>query len=861
MRSRKEILMLNPLATASALFILGLVLICSPFHSSASNNAAKIVKQPPRTEKGAIQCPHCAPAGDQVIYIPLMDLPEAKESEIVFNSRSPKTMAVRPTFYKADGRELVGEVVRVDSAEIRYVKLKKLIPAGYREDRDWGGMTLSYYGNNREMWAQLRFLNVNGGNSVDEFFTVNSESRSDLYEAAWWAPKDSSSIVALGNLGDVASSVVVRFDDNVEQKIELGPHATELVRHESKEQPGAQSVSIRVTGVAGSVVPTGIIASADGSFNSVIRFYSPRFVKQAHLFATGFRVKDVTPHMVLKNTSSEQITALPKFITLAGIGAGQPVIIPEVTLAANETREIDLTQLFKEARGRKDLDRVSVEVLNSGPAGTLIGSLYGTDKNVSMNYETPLRDSGPIRTMTGSYPWKVSKDYTTIVYITNISDREAGFISQIQHDGDKYVIDPRTLKPGETAVFDLAKIRDEQMPDNVGRHIPRTTSIGQFKWAVRGVTDGKLLLIGRAEMVSRSDLVSTSYSCNDPCPPTYGGSIDPFLPPIVINGSAPTTIWEYAYYGSGFSRGPYSAGADWTVDNSSIASCDPASGHTIAVCGTQAGSGTLTGLIRMEESYGYDGRDCYDNNNQYEVGGNEPLDVNPVISGPSSLWWFNSATPSGYATQAILTTSCSGTSWDWNIVSGTSKVSLGSNGSCSITIFAAGASSTQNDVRITVTVNGMTSSIYTLTVRAPNSLSFVTQGTAANTPNGYTTLIQYQIRDQFGTILPSNVPINEHFTTAVTNDYSGTNWIRSNDGGSTVSPNGWSDQIQGQPISGAIPTPTGPCSPLCNTLVHHFDGEWSVGSAAAASGTRVQTNTWQRYIDHGAHTDVVSPAH
>lgn len=405
-------------------------------------------------------------------------------------------------------------------------------------------------------------------------------------------------------------------------------------------------------------MPTGVIASKDGSFNSVIRFYSPRLAKQSHLFANGFRVRNVTPHLVLKNTTAESIVAQPKFITLGGLDAGQPVVTPEITLTPYESREVNLEQLSLAARARADLDVVSVQVINSGAPGSLIGSIYGINQNTAVNYEVPLRDSGLVRNMTGSYPWKITKDYTTVVYITNISDREAGFVTQIQHDGQKFVQDPYSIKPGETKVFDLAKIRNEQTPDNMGRRLPKETSLGQFKWAVRGVTDGKMLLIGRAEMVSRSEHISTSYSCNDPCPPTYGGSIDPFLPPIVIVNSAQTSIWETAYYDSGFSLGPYSAGADWTIDNYAIATCSPSSGHTTTVCGAQAGGGTLHGFIRMEEDYGYDGRDCYDNYNQYEVGAEEPVEVKPSISGPSTVWWFNSQTPSGYATQITLTTTC-----------------------------------------------------------------------------------------------------------------------------------------------------------------------------------------------------------
>jgi hypothetical protein len=87
---------------------------------------------------------------------------------MVFNSRSPQPMDVTPIFYKRDGTRVVGETVKIDSAEIRYVDIKQLLPPTYRGDRDWGGIGLSHHGIAREMWAQLRFLGVNGGGNVDE---------------------------------------------------------------------------------------------------------------------------------------------------------------------------------------------------------------------------------------------------------------------------------------------------------------------------------------------------------------------------------------------------------------------------------------------------------------------------------------------------------------------------------------------------------------------------------------------------------------------------------------------------------------------------------------------------------------------
>jgi len=136
--------------------------------------------------------------------------------------------------------------------------------------------------------------------------------------------------------------------------------------------------------------------------------------------------------------------------------------------------------------------------------------------------------------MTGSYPWKIDNDFTTIVYITNISDQKAEFVGEVNYQGGHVVLEPRKLNPHETAVFDLRDFRDSQESDSLGNKLPPDVSLGQFKWAVKGITNGKLLLVGRAEMVSRSEAVSSSYSCNDPCPPYYQGDLDPFPPPIVL---------------------------------------------------------------------------------------------------------------------------------------------------------------------------------------------------------------------------------------------------------------------------------------------------------------------------------------
>ena len=152
------------------------------------------------------------------------------------------------------------------------------------------------------------------------------------------------------------------------------PHSTELVRQEYRNE-APESVRIDVIGTAGSVVPTGIITTKGGSFNSVIRFYDPSGAKQSNLYANGFRVAGMTPHMVLKNTTQSSIAVLPKIVPLGGSTGA--LTLSQVSLGANETKEVDLSELISAARDRSDLDVVTGGDSNSRPWGYESHALTG----------------------------------------------------------------------------------------------------------------------------------------------------------------------------------------------------------------------------------------------------------------------------------------------------------------------------------------------------------------------------------------------------------------------------------------------------------------------------------------------------
>lgn len=343
-------------------------------------------------------CKQCAPPGNQVIYAPLIELPETSGTQINLNCRSPHVMDVTPTFYTRRGEPVVGDVFQMQPAEVKTVDLKTLMPLSIRNRHDWGGMTLSYTGGMLEMWAQLRLMKVNHGDSVDVVFSILQDKRSDVRNAVWWMPEHGEAIIAVGNLANSAARATLKFSNGDSEDVEVPAFGTRLIRKRSEQfrsrsNGGGEAVTITAPGSNGSIIVAGAVTAIDGSFTSSIRFYDTRNVAQPNLYATNFRLKNVKPRMLLQNTGTETISAIPRFIPVFGDPNGF-MDLPSVTLRPNEIADIDIEPLKGAVYGRADFDDVSIQVLNTGSSGSLIGALNGQDRSNGMTYDVPLRDIG-----------------------------------------------------------------------------------------------------------------------------------------------------------------------------------------------------------------------------------------------------------------------------------------------------------------------------------------------------------------------------------------------------------------------------------------------------------------------------------
>jgi hypothetical protein len=192
------------------------------------------------------------------------------------------------------------------------------------------------------------------------------------------------------------------------------------------------------------------------------------------------------------------------------------------------------------------------------------------------------------------------------------------------------------------------------------------------------------------------------------------------------------------------------------------------------------------------------------------------------------------------------------------VTAGSDKVTLTGNGSTATV--TGSKKSGASEVAIVATTNGASSNAFHLTVLVPDHLSYTGTDYLSDPNYLYFTKIHYQIVDQFGNLLPHAVDFNEHFTDSPTPDYAGENWRRGPESPtSAANPSDVWDGIQGE-TSDRTPTPVAPCSPTrCTTKVYHWHGGFWVGSTVAGSGYEAQSQTWQKYTDHAAHENKLSP--
>ncbi len=753
-------------------FLAGLVLFSTSSFQYQKVNAQAAVQA----------CPTCRPPSQQVIYAPLIELKEASYTEINLNCRSAHPIDVVPTFYTDAGMPVAGSPIHLLPAEMRFVDVKSLMPAEYQNNHKWGGMSLAYTGNLMEVWGQLTLHGIGKKGSTNVLFAVVDAPRSTVSGAVWQMPKNATTTIALGNYSDAASSAVLTFSNGDSEIINLAPYQTEIINRKNNGQNQtnnveAESVIINTSGQPGRVITTGLVVSNNGNFASSIRFYDTENVAQPNLYSTNFRLKETTPHIILKNTTANTITARPRFLPTAGEGSGV-IELPAVTIMPKAVKELNLTSLVNAAKTRSDLDTVSVQIINSGDKGSLIGAANFTNNTTGIDYDIPLRDSGQQQRSAGGYPVRLDGDYSTILALTNAGTAAGKFTLQVNFDGGLYAMYPQELAPGATAVFDFRQLRDRQTPDSSGRVLPPNLTVGQIRWSMVG--GSATTLIGRSEIISKSGKVSSSYSCGICCRNSFeSGRLSPDQVFALLGDSRQLMGMQKDRdcYGNYFAE--YAVNnITWSSSNTSVVDVS----YNGTATALDVGDVQITGTWDTEFSFdnGSDTCDVIQSSTTQNAG----MTVSPTIT---------SITPNkaGVGSTTRVTINGSGFTFSptFNAGSGITVTvrTVNSTGTQATADIAIAADASGGNHPVSVTVRGITStSNGNFFVQIPTSVKVLSKGvyTGSNIlpngcptsqPFGFRVRVLYQVLDQESTptAITSTLPLRENLTNFLYDGQSG----------------------------------------------------------------------------------------
>jgi len=409
-------------------------------------------------------------------------------------------------------------------------------------------------------------------------------------------------------------------------------------------------------------------------------------------------------------------------------------------------------------------------------------------------------------------------------------------------------------------------LRDAQKPDLQGSKIPAGATDGSVVW----IRLNKVPVMGRLVVLQRHRGMASNYDCGIgcECPANFTAvSVAPAAWAMLVNDLKPFLSNEVDtdcnsakfYY-------DVTTGAGWLSNLVSVATVDNLL-HKGQVKGQGGGS---AGISADWTGIRYTLNHITDECDEIVVGKRGSGTDNVVsITGPQTVWWFNGVLPTGYATSIQLTAYPAGQSqYTWAFSAGSNKASFNGQNGNTINLTGSALSATQGDVKVKVTVkfsdnSTKTSSDYAITVRGPKKLLAGSKFHSPNDDFGYDTLISYGMRDNLDAAMPSTIAFTEQWTTPIDNNpYPTNNWGWPTAHGDSTSTSELFDHITG-PGLGNIPPPNPTPTfniPPGTTEVQRRGQEWRVGSTVPSSGARVQTDTMQRFTDHGDNTGITSPA-
>ena len=518
------------------------VAVVSVPHPPVSSETPQRIGQAPR--QGA-RIRHAGPAGVHkaahhetfTLQASFYDIRDRWRSVLTLNNKGADPMTPTITAYAANGRSFRVPTTAVPGDSFVELDLNELL-ADLGRDFAHGSLRVAYYGKKLEMGAQVLVKDLDAGLQFAEQLTYAVADPSGRTEAVWWMPPGQTvrHRVVVTNTTDAIVNVTMSLHDaepdrprgrpgDQQVEVRLQPRAQRLVDIDQaagwrRAAPGgAGGATVVFDGGPGAVMARALLHDPRSGYSLSVPFQTPA-AKTPTVHGTGVRVKDssgtpMRPVFVARNTGTSR-TAVNGRLVVGANAEGAVLALPVTSLEPGEARLLDVRSAWQAAAAVEDVTSVGIELEQASSPGAVVMSASTVSVNGDQVFTVPLIDPEAPPSSTGGYPWRADADTSTVVHLKNTTELPQVYLLQLSFPGGAYAPGLKTLRPGQSVTVDVRALRDQQVPDRLGRTIPRDATYGQVHWSAKGRE--RHVIIGRAEHVAQDGRVSASYACVNCCP-------------------------------------------------------------------------------------------------------------------------------------------------------------------------------------------------------------------------------------------------------------------------------------------------------------------------------------------------------
>jgi hypothetical protein len=626
-----------------------------------ANSAPKAVRAPKVTRLPPGRVKQYEHHESYTLWGALYDLRGRWSARLTLNNKGADEMRPRVRLFSHNGRAFTVPGVVVAANSFLDLDLQALA-AQAGDGFQYGSVSVTYYGHELEMGAQVTIFDLPRGLQFDEQLSYAAASASNRREAVWWLPTRHASLsVVLTNLTDTPLTVRGGVQGENRQSahfnnVRLGAHELRIVNinlAESSHRTASGGLWLDHDGPAGAVLARGFAMDETSGYSSPVLFENPAAAKTASYHGAGVRLdavggSELNPVIVVRNVGESPTTLTGRLVVSTTDRQTTTFASPTTALAPHETAAVDFGQAWSEARALPNRQSVGVEFEYTSAPGSVIINAASVSADRNQVFRIPLIDPETVASSTGGYMWRADGTTFTTVYVKNVTNAPQKYLLQLSYEGGAYAPGLKTLQPGETATIDLRALRDAQTPDAWGHTIPRNVTSGQVHWSAKGRE--RYVMIGRAEHTDVTHGVSASYACINCCPdnPYSAWTInDPIIAPVGDMVDVFLTMQDVDCYNTVLQ--PYSLywpELNWSVANTGIATGD----NNGTVTGQNEGDTTLSATYQAEWWY----KDTYEggwfcNTAPYPVYFNPPIQaVVPTYVRPIGTQAYTDSPPPPY---------------------------------------------------------------------------------------------------------------------------------------------------------------------------------------------------------------------